>query len=158
MARPKLGNTDTERLQLKITTAEIEAIDDWRFANRIPSRSEALRRLCQMALTLEASQVALDRDVKNSGEAFIAAIKDYEEFVDGLNGKEPGEHELKLINSMFAVTMAMGEAYATMLDTLRLAGYFRKDHDMGVIMSDVEKARRRFSLRRERLLPKGKPS
>jgi hypothetical protein len=158
MARPKLGDTETERLQLKITTAEIEAIDDWRFANRIPSRSEALRRLCQMALTIEASQDTLDRDFKNSGAAFVSAIKDYDEFVESLNGREPAEDELKLVNSMLAVTMAMGEAYATMLDRLRLAGYFRKDHDMGVIMSDVEKARRRFSSRRDRLLKKDNPS
>ncbi|MDX0512738.1 hypothetical protein [Sinorhizobium medicae] len=50
MARPKLGETDTERMQLKITSAEIEAIDTWRFANRVPSRSEAVRRLCQIGL------------------------------------------------------------------------------------------------------------
>lgn len=50
MARPKLGDTDTERMQLKITTAEIKAIDDWRYANRVPSRSEAVRRLCKIGL------------------------------------------------------------------------------------------------------------
>jgi hypothetical protein len=50
MARPKLGHTETERMQLKITAGEVEAIDDWRFANRIPSRSEAVRRLCQIGL------------------------------------------------------------------------------------------------------------
>lgn len=53
MARPKLGETDTERMQLKITRAEIEAIDDWRFANRVPSRSEAVRRLCRIAIVEE---------------------------------------------------------------------------------------------------------
>lgn len=57
MARPKLGDTETERMQLKITSAEIEAIDDWRFANRIPSRSEAVRRLCQIGLLADELSV-----------------------------------------------------------------------------------------------------
>lgn len=56
MARPTLGDSDTLRLQLKITADEVDAIDNWRFANRVPSRSEAVRRLCEIALS--ASQIA----------------------------------------------------------------------------------------------------
>jgi Arc/MetJ-type ribon-helix-helix transcriptional regulator len=50
MARPRLGLTETVRMQLKITAEEIEAIDDWRFANRAGSRSEAVRQLIKAAL------------------------------------------------------------------------------------------------------------
>jgi hypothetical protein len=50
MARPKLGDSETERLHVKITSDEIRAIDDWRFANRVPSRSEAVRCLIKIAL------------------------------------------------------------------------------------------------------------
>lgn len=53
MGRPKLGEGDTERLHVKISAEELTAIDDWRFANRIPSRSEAVRRLCQIGLLVE---------------------------------------------------------------------------------------------------------
>ncbi|RLL73828.1 hypothetical protein D8666_14550 [Ochrobactrum soli] len=53
MARPKLGESETERLHIKITKDELEAIDDWRYANRVPSRSEAVRRLIQIGNTLE---------------------------------------------------------------------------------------------------------
>lgn len=53
MARPKLGDSETERLHIKITKAELDAIDDWRYENRIPSRSEAVRRLVQSGLALE---------------------------------------------------------------------------------------------------------
>ncbi|OOL18070.1 hypothetical protein BRY73_08405 [Ochrobactrum sp. P6BS-III] len=55
MARPKLGDSETERLHIKITKAELDAIDDWRYENRIPSRSEAVRRLVQGGLALEAA-------------------------------------------------------------------------------------------------------
>ena len=50
MARSKLGGGKTERLQLVITDTEVAAIEDWRFANRVPSRSEAIRRLVQIGL------------------------------------------------------------------------------------------------------------
>lgn len=53
MARPKLGDSETERLHIKITKDELEAIDEWRYTNRIPSRSEAVRRLIQVGLFIE---------------------------------------------------------------------------------------------------------
>lgn len=65
MARPKLGETDTERMQLKITKAEIDAIDDWRFKNRIPSRSEAVRRLCQIGIVSSESSERMFADAIN---------------------------------------------------------------------------------------------
>lgn len=54
MARPKLGDGDTLRLHMKISEAEAAVIDDWRFANRIESRSEAIRRLVQIGLRADA--------------------------------------------------------------------------------------------------------
>lgn len=50
MARPKLGEGETQRLQLKISDEEMQAIEDWRFANRIQSKSEAVRRLVSLGL------------------------------------------------------------------------------------------------------------
>ncbi|MDX0487515.1 hypothetical protein GOC76_25345 [Sinorhizobium medicae] len=71
MARPKLGETETERMQLKITTAEIAAIDDWRFANRVPSRSEAVRRLCRIALIQQELAPSLHENMKGLIDAVI---------------------------------------------------------------------------------------
>lgn len=59
MARPKLGKSDTERLHVKITADELKAIDDWRFAHRIQSRSETVRRLCQMAMRYDDQEKEL---------------------------------------------------------------------------------------------------
>ena len=42
MARPKLGEGESKRLQMVITEEEVEAIDTWQHANRVPSRSEAM--------------------------------------------------------------------------------------------------------------------
>lgn len=40
----------TERVQLMMTPGELAAIEDWSFAMRIRSRSEAIRRLIQLGL------------------------------------------------------------------------------------------------------------
>lgn len=75
MARPKLGETDTERLHVKMTADEIQRIDDWRYASKIPSRSEAVRRLCQVGLFL-GSQV---EDLTENAEVLSDAITTMEE-------------------------------------------------------------------------------
>ncbi len=40
----------TEKLQLMLDPEELQAIDDWRFANRMPSRAAALRELIRRGL------------------------------------------------------------------------------------------------------------
>lgn len=42
------------RVPIMMSDEEIHAVDDWRFANRIATRSEAIRRLCKIALAHEA--------------------------------------------------------------------------------------------------------
>lgn len=50
MARPTLGEGPSERLNMMISKDEIEAINEWRWNNRIPSLSEAVRRLIKAGL------------------------------------------------------------------------------------------------------------
>jgi hypothetical protein len=57
MSRPTLGNSKTERLNMLITADEIEVIDDWRFANRIGTRSEAVRQLVKIGLNAASWRV-----------------------------------------------------------------------------------------------------
>ncbi|MCF1744707.1 hypothetical protein [Paradevosia shaoguanensis] len=53
MARPKAtGETKSHQQHLLMTPSEVQAIDDWRFKNRIGSRGEAIRRLCQNGLVV----------------------------------------------------------------------------------------------------------
>jgi Arc/MetJ-type ribon-helix-helix transcriptional regulator len=62
-----------------ITEDEVKAIDDWRFAHRIPSRSEAIRRLCQMAIRYDDQERGLMsalRDTASVMKATRAQIKD----------------------------------------------------------------------------------
>ena len=45
----------TERVTILMSPAELRALDDWSFANRIRSRSEAIRRLVQLGLDQPAA-------------------------------------------------------------------------------------------------------
>ncbi len=42
-----------ERLQIMLTPAELQALDDWRFARRMPSRAAAVRELLRRGLQAE---------------------------------------------------------------------------------------------------------
>ena len=42
MAKEKDGRDRDERLQIMLTDEELMALDDWRFAMRMPSRAAAL--------------------------------------------------------------------------------------------------------------------
>ncbi len=42
-----------ERLQVMLTDGELEALDDWRFSHRMPSRASAIRELLKRGLTAE---------------------------------------------------------------------------------------------------------
>lgn len=42
-----------ERLQIMLTEDELSALDDWRFARRMPSRASAVRELLRIGLRAE---------------------------------------------------------------------------------------------------------
>ena len=66
------GTVRGERLQIMLTATEIAALDDWRFARRMPSRASAIRELLKRGLAAEGFDLA-SRETKS---------KDY-----GLSGK-----------------------------------------------------------------------
>jgi hypothetical protein len=50
--------TRPERLQIMLTQEELAALDDWRFARRMPSRAAAVRELLKRGLEAEGVQMA----------------------------------------------------------------------------------------------------
>ena len=67
--------TRGERLQIMLTESEQAALDDWRFAKRMPSRASAVRELLKRGLAAEGFATA-----KNGSKS-----KDYG-IVDVANG------------------------------------------------------------------------
>ncbi len=50
--------TRGERLQIMLTKEELEALDNWRFQRRMPSRAAAIRELLKRGLAAEGFAVA----------------------------------------------------------------------------------------------------
>jgi hypothetical protein len=50
--------TREERLQIMLTVEELEALDDWRFSRRMPSRAAAVRELLKRGLAAEGFAIA----------------------------------------------------------------------------------------------------
>lgn len=47
-----------ERLQIMLTHEELNALDDWRFSRRMPSRAAAVRELLRLGLKAEGISLA----------------------------------------------------------------------------------------------------
>lgn len=50
--------TRGERLQIMLTPEELDALDNWRFARRMPSRAAAVRELLKRGLAAEGFDLA----------------------------------------------------------------------------------------------------
>jgi hypothetical protein len=50
--------TRGERLQIMLTQEELNALDDWRFERRMPSRAAAVRELLKRGLNADGFNVA----------------------------------------------------------------------------------------------------
>ncbi|HEV2562026.1 MAG TPA: hypothetical protein VGT78_07775 [Rhizomicrobium sp.] len=50
--------TRGERLQIMLTEQELAALDNWRFARRMPSRAAAIRELLKRGLAAEGFETA----------------------------------------------------------------------------------------------------
>ena len=50
--------TRGERLQIMLTAEELEALDNWRFSKRMPSRASAVRELLKRGLAAEGFDLA----------------------------------------------------------------------------------------------------
>ena len=56
-----------ERLQIMLTAEEVTAVDDWRFARRMPSRAAAVRELLKRGLTADGFQQSDGRASREYG-------------------------------------------------------------------------------------------
>lgn len=57
------------RVPIMMSDEELTKVDDWRFANRIATRSDAIRKLCQLGLILHSELMDLDSDIEMLSQA-----------------------------------------------------------------------------------------
>lgn len=75
------------RQTMMLSEQELREIDDWRYENRIATRSEAIRRLCKTGLLREDDLDAIKRRA----------------FIDAINSLSAAEAELDEADSTGAV-------------------------------------------------------
>jgi hypothetical protein len=81
MARPRLGDSESKRLQMVITEDELAAIDEWQHANKVASRSEAIRRLCRVGMELEIWANSMGDMIRRAGLWVDAGRHQYNEAI-----------------------------------------------------------------------------
>ena len=59
-----------QRLQVMLTDAELEALDNWRYKKEMPSRASAIRELLRRGLAADGFDVS-DRSVKSGDYGVI---------------------------------------------------------------------------------------
>ena len=60
------------RIPMMMSDDEVKAIDDWRYQNRVATRSDAIRRLAQMALRIDEPIEKIYRRTKELHRLFLS--------------------------------------------------------------------------------------
>ena len=64
-----------ERLQIMLSAEEIKALDDWRFAQRMPSRAAAIRELLKRGLAVDG----IDLDTVGKASSTFGVLQNGDE-------------------------------------------------------------------------------
>ncbi|RUW21997.1 hypothetical protein [Mesorhizobium sp. M4B.F.Ca.ET.013.02.1.1] len=127
------GEGKSERLHMFISPAEIAAVEDWRFKNRVQSKSEAVRRLCQIGLSYERNGKVLLKRTERAVKATILVLEkigkaDFEKLPKGIRG---------------GLAVAIEEQFAAhkaVLSTLIAAGIYADGSDHSSFEDLIERA------------------
>jgi hypothetical protein len=75
-----------ERLQIMLSPAELNAVEDWRFAKRMPSRAAAVRELLRRGLAADGFETA-EPGAKSQEFGVVAPDGAAPDGADGLDGR-----------------------------------------------------------------------
>lgn len=128
----------TIKFQLMLSPSEAAAIDDWGFKNRIRTRAEAIRRLCQIGILFDQQADDLESESKHLSETMGQMIDivwsdkielNLEWFLEQVLANHGAAVELKMtINTMLAGLSSLrkgGDLDAALLDAKSAAEEMR---------------------------------
>lgn len=149
MARPKLGDSESKRLQMVITEDELIAIDDWRFPNRIGTRSEAIRRLCQIAIAFESLFPRLRSLISEETDARFEMFQLLEDLelrkvsfdADACEVRRAAENDIEQINRAFHKSDSSSMDLAFLI--INMADVLKSLAAGGSLEQSIEDVRRR---------------
>lgn len=133
------------RIPIMMSDDELKAVDDWRYSNRIATRSDAIRRLCQMALVLD-SQLKPLHDVMRTAQTRVAElIKTTSKLLDETDTKNLHEEaafrsvtaNLELIRLAMTLRHVTGQAYNFKSDDVDLDEAFKESSSLKEFFSGL---------------------
>ncbi|NTI27130.1 hypothetical protein [Rhizobium rhizogenes] len=147
----------TIKFQLMLSESEAKAMDDWGFGHRIRTRAEAIRRLCQIGLAVEAKTEGIFQQNLNANFAAVAvmdAMGRIERKEDGFPEKiVPARNALEeSIDELLNQNRQLYDAVKELLDVAWIAKSPIKTDEVQELIAENEKLYDRI-LGRER----GKP-
>jgi hypothetical protein len=72
------GQKRSERIQLMLDVDELEAIDAWRFDNRLPSRAAAIRELIRRGLMNRELEPPDTKDLRTTDFSVVPDVSGYD--------------------------------------------------------------------------------
>ena len=118
------------RVPMMLTNEELTEIEDWRFANRVATRSDAIRRMCKLALVIDkrskdlelmnleakAQMAALAASLEvedNLGDEFASLmLKDFQAasfLLQDIKGKEESDPVQPVTQAFVAALLAVND-------------------------------------------------
>ncbi|RUX97253.1 MULTISPECIES: hypothetical protein [unclassified Mesorhizobium] len=88
------GREKTERLHMLISPEELEAVDNWQHANKVATRSDAMRRLVQIGMRTVRSMPSIVKDVAEVLDLAAEATDIPEQVLAGLEVEDAPQVEV----------------------------------------------------------------
>ncbi len=144
----------TQHLHILMAPTEVDAIDEWGFKNRIRTRAEAIRRLCQMALVFEGSR---DDLVEAYKAIFVASNTAVDAAFKALDGNEVSSDVKAALSAAWETHQELMAAYSLIRSIVSIPADLKQDGELERIFEEArdlaERARKTFRERRKGLHP-----
>lgn len=112
------------RIPIMMSNDELASVDTWRFENHVATRSDAVRRLCQMALALDEELTPLHKSLSD----LMISIKSLIEATTPLVGPDKNREDvIELTLRIMAVNMRMLTHKNTVRKLTAQAYNYKKD-------------------------------
>ncbi len=152
MARPKLGEGDTQRLQLKISDEELMSIEDWRFSNRVTSRSEAVRRLVRLGIEADSSLDQIRIAAESVYEDLARRIGQWLEEVKQIKDTDSMmKYHAGVLSSFADILTAIGELGSAIREMSDKATAMKTADDMASLIAKAKQIAADYEQTRARL-------
>lgn len=131
-----------QRIPIMMTESEVTAIDDWAFKNRIRSRGEAIRRLCQIGLMFDEKRMDLVRSLDDSYTTTAKIIQISEDIFK--KGKAT-DFELQLITNGLDTLKSVSSMSTLILIISGLTKNYKSEKDLQETIKEAEEILRRLN-------------